>query len=207
MKTKEIKKIIQGITASIDQDNIDTDMIIPKDYIKGVSSKKLGKHLFSYLRYNKNNTPNNDFVLNDPIFSQSKILLCGRNFGCGSSREHAVWSLKDYGIEAIIAPSFAEIFYQNSIRNFLLLATVDQKTYKNLVTYVKSGQLLKIDISKSLIITNEFLTTFYLREADKEFLLNGEDELTIALKHKIHIKKFEDKHKKHYPWIFLEEIT
>ncbi|WP_375332157.1 3-isopropylmalate dehydratase small subunit [Candidatus Tisiphia endosymbiont of Temnostethus pusillus] len=204
MTTKAIKEIIQGLTACIDQDNIDTDMIIPKDYIKGVSSKKLGKHLFSYLRYNKDHTLNKDFILNDQTFSQSKILVCGKNFGCGSSREHAVWALKDFGIEAVIAPSFADIFYQNSIRNFLLLVTVDQHTYNNLVTYAKSRQLLKIDVGKSTILTTEFLASFQLKESDKKFLLKGEDELSIVLKYQVQIKKFEEEYKKNYPWITLE---
>lgn len=196
-----LKNDIGGIVANIDQDNIDTDTIIPGDFIKGVGSKKLGSKLFAYLRYDDKGNPNKDFILNQSGFSQANILLSKNNFGCGSSREHAVWALKDFGIEVIIAISFSDIFYQNCIRNFILPITVCKDVYSRLKKYTKKGDKIKIDTKNSRIYSTNFICSFNIKKSDMESVIKRENEMVRALKYQDNIREFQDNYNIKYPWV------
>lgn len=196
-----LKNDIGGIVVNIDQDNIDTDTIIPGDFIKGVGSKKLGSKLFAYLRYDDKGNPNKDFILNQSGFSQANILLSKNNFGCGSSREHAVWALKDFGIEVIIAISFSDIFYQNCIRNFILPITVSKDVYSRLKKYTKKGDKIKIDTKNSRIYSTNFICSFNIKKSDMESVIKRENEIVRALKYQDNIREFQDNYNIKYPWV------
>lgn len=195
-----IKNNIKGIVANIDQDNIDTDTIIPSDFIKGVGSKKLGKHLFSYLRYDNEGKPNQNFILNQNKFSNANIILSKNNFGCGSSREHAVWALRDFGIEIIIALSFSDIFYQNCIRNFLLPIVIDQNDYSKLKERSQKEENIRVDLENARILGSDFTCSFYIKKEDLGAVIKKENEITKALKYQEEIKKFQENYKIQYPW-------
>jgi 3-isopropylmalate/(R)-2-methylmalate dehydratase small subunit len=197
----KVNNYIEGIVANIDQDNIDTDKIIPGDFIKGIASKKLGTKLFAYLRYDEKGNPKQNFILNHSKFSKANIILSKNNFGCGSSREHAVWALKDFGIEVIIALSFSDIFYQNCIRNFLLPITVSSDDYSKLKIYVQKAEKIKIDINNSRILSNNFICSFEIKKVDMEIVIKKETEITKAFKYKDRIKKFQESYRVQYPWI------
>jgi len=172
--------------------NVDTDQIIPKQFLKLVQKSGFGKYLFYNWRYDENEQEKQNFILNDKKYRNSKILLTGQNFGCGSSREHAVWALKDYGFSVIIAPSFADIFYSNCFKNGILPIKVDENTIKKLN---EENLELEVDLEKQLLITNNQKIPFDIDAYQKKILLEGLDDIALTLQFEEKISEFEKKSK------------
>ncbi len=172
--------------------NVDTDQIIPKQFLKLVQKSGFGKYLFYNWRYDENEQEKQNFILNDKKYRNSKILLTGQNFGCGSSREHAVWALKDYGFSVIIAPSFADIFYSNCFKNGILPIKVDEKTIKKLN---EKNLELEVDLENQLLITNNQTIHFDIDPYQKKILLEGLDDIALTLQFEEKISEFEKKSK------------
>ncbi len=196
--------VIRGVAAPMFEANVDTDVIIPSREMKQVSKTGLSKGLFAGRRYMNFETReiNPSFVLNQPEFSSAVILLTDQNFGCGSSREHAVWALLEYGIQAIIAPSFGSIFYKNCINNGLLPATMDRSTVMNLVK--QSGSEFAISLSNQTItVAGQFSVTFDINESDKKLLMAGLDPIDQALTYSKEIEAFETARQTSHPWLVL----
>ena len=205
-----------GIVAPIDRPNVDTDSIIPKQYLKSIKRTGFGPNLFDDWRYldpgnpgdNHNNRRiNPDFVLNQDRYKDADILLARENFGCGSSREHAVWSLMEYGFRAIIAPSFAEIFYSNSFKNGFLPIVLDTKIIDQLFheTFSTEGYALMVDLENLIVITpdkNEII--FKVNANLQNMLLKGQDEIDNTLTYADDIRVFEQRRKQITPWLFQE---
>ena len=179
-----------GLAAPLLRDNIDTDQIIPSREMKTVSKTGLSDGLFAGQRYIKDREINPDFILNNELYDGATILLAGKNFGCGSSREHAVWALIDYGFRAVIAESFGEIFYNNSIRNGVLPIALNKADIAAL------GDIVSIDLTAQTV--GEI--SFDIAKSDKDMLLGGFDPIDMTLKHKAQIAKFFEKDKAARPW-------
>ena len=206
-------KVIQGQAIPFTQSNIDTDAIIPKQYLKSIKKSGFGPFLFDSLRYlepgdlNSTNDRkvNPDFILNISPFKTGNIIVANDNFGCGSSREHAVWALKDYGIEVVVSSSFADIFHRNSFKNSLLLICLSKDEIKLLLDDISSAKKynLTIDIQSQTISTpNHKVFNFDINPSDKERIILGYDDIGITLKHSSKIKEYEKKMKTIKPWIF-----
>lgn len=206
-------KIIKGQAIPFTQSNIDTDAIIPKQYLKSIKKSGFGPFLFDSLRYldpgdlstTSNRKVNPDFILNINPFKTGNIIVANDNFGCGSSREHAVWALKDYGIQAIISSSFADIFHRNSFKNSLLLICVSKEDIKVLLDDITDlvKYELTIDIQSQTIITpNDKTYNFDINPSDKERIILGYDDIGLTLKHKDKIQEYEAKMKIKKPWLF-----
>ena len=209
-------KIISGQVIPINQANIDTDAIIPKQYLKSINKSGFGKFLFDSLRYSRPGTLddyedrelNMDFILNKEPYNTGKILIANDNFGCGSSREHAVWAIKDFGIEAIISTSFADIFSRNSFKNGILLISVDKYILEKLFIEIESSRnyILSIDVlNQSITGPQNLMVRFEINESDKERIIHGYDDIAITLKRKSQIMEYEQKMKKNKPWLFNDE--
>ena len=194
--TMEKFNTLVGKAAYISLANIDTDMIIPKQYLKTIKRSGLGKYLFAERRYNVDGSIIDDFILNAQ--PDSKILLAGENFGCGSSREHAPWALLDFGIKAIIAPSFADIFYNNCFKNGILPIELPQSDIDNLSK--QSGEMI-IDLPSQSIQCGSSQYFFAIDEYRKEILLQGLDDIETMLKFESAILDFERKYFIKYPWL------
>ena len=195
---------LKSIPAYLPIINIDTDMIIPKQFLKTIKRTGLGKNLFFEMRYDDNGKEINDFVLNKDPYTNSKILIAGKNFGCGSSREHAVWALQEWGIKAIIGKSFGSIFYNNCIRNGLLAITLEEKIISGLIKNVEenpSDNHIFIDLIKCSIQCCENEIFFDIHEKDRSYLIEGLDEIEKVLIYKNNIDSFEADHKKIRPWL------
>lgn len=204
---------LKGLVAPLSRANIDTDAIIPKQFLKSIKRTGFGPHLFDAWRYldpdrgqNVNERrPNPEFVLNQPRYRGAKILLTGRNFGCGSSREHAPWAIKEYGFRVLIAPNFADIFFNNCFKNGLLPIVLNENQVEKLLVEVEknSGYELTVDLEKQVIITptNE-IVTFPIDSFHKYCLLNGLDEIGLTLNHTDKIKQFELVYREENPWLF-----
>ncbi len=190
-------KTITGIAAVLRINNIDTDMIIPKQFLKTITRVGLGSKLFYEMRY-KNNVLQEDFVLNKPEFKNAKFLLTGDNFGCGSSREHAPWALLDYGISCIIGESFADIFYNNCFENGIL-PIVLSKTEIDILCSANSE--ITVNLESKTIIQNGNIFVFEIDDFKRNCLLNGLDTIGLILKESDKILEFESKQKQEYPWI------
>jgi 3-isopropylmalate/(R)-2-methylmalate dehydratase small subunit len=188
----EAFKKIKTIVTPLDQINVDTDQIIPKQFLKLVKKSGFGKYLFYNWRYNENENPKQDFVLNDNKYQNSKILVTGENFGCGSSREHAVWALQDYGFSVIIAPSFGDIFYSNCFKNGVLPIQLEERMLEKLKH--KSGEL-EVDLENQLLKTNTEQIPFDINSYKKRILLEGLDDISQTLQLADKISEFE-KHSK-----------
>ncbi|PPI86639.1 3-isopropylmalate dehydratase small subunit [Candidatus Pantoea edessiphila] len=192
-----LKKLIQhtGIVAPLDIANVDTDAIIPKQFLHRISRIGFGKNLFHYWRYKdmSGKIPNLYFVLNKPEFKFASILLTRENFGCGSSREHAVWALVDFGFRIIIAPSFADIFYKNSINNQLLPIILKDKEIDEMFYLVNnnSGIMFSIDIKKSNIFTENNIYSFHIDKYHRECIVNGIDNIRLTLQYEPLISQYE----------------
>lgn len=206
-------KIVKGQAIPFTQSNIDTDAIIPKQYLKSIKKSGFGPFLFDSLRYldpgdlstTSNRKVNPDFILNINPFKTGNIIVANDNFGCGSSREHAVWALKDYGIQAIISSSFADIFHRNSFKNSLLLICVSKEDIKVLLDDITDlvKYELTIDIQSQTIKTpNDKTYNFDINPSDKERIILGYDDIGLTLKHKDKIQEYEAKMKIKKPWIF-----
>ena len=182
--------------------NVDTDMIIPKQFLKTIKRSGLGKNLFHELRYDPNGNLRNDFVLNWDPFKDAKILITGENFGCGSSREHAPWSLLDFGIKCIIAPSFADIFFNNCFKNGILPIKLEQNKVDILLSKANKKETLVIDLENQSITQEN--GEFYKFEVDKfrkKCLLEGLDDIALTLEKSKNINEYEDKIRNLTPWI------
>mgnify|MGYP001239686520 CR=1 FL=1 len=209
-------KIISGQVIPINQANIDTDAIIPKQYLKSINKSGFGKFLFDSLRYIRPGSLddyegrelNMDFILNKEPFNKGKILIANDNFGCGSSREHAVWAIKDFGIEAIISTSFADIFSRNSFKNGILLISVNKDVLEKLFKEIEKSRdfILSIDVfNQSITGPNNLMIKFKINESDKERIIHGYDDIAITLKRKNKIIEYEQNLKKNKPWLFNNE--
>jgi len=193
---------LKGIVASLPMINVDTDMIIPKQFLKTIKRSGLGKHLFHELRYDLNGNLRNDFVLNWDPYKNASILITGDNFGCGSSREHAPWSLLDFGIKCIIAPSFADIFFNNCFKNGILPIKLNQDSIDLLISRAEKKELLTIDLQNQRIIQEDGI--FEIFEVDsfrKRCLLEGLDDISLTLEKSLKIDEYESRFKTITPWI------
>ena len=182
--------------------NIDTDMIIPKQFLKTIKRTGLGKNLFFEMRYDDQGNEIKDFVLNQKPFSQSKILIAGKNFGCGSSREHAPWALLDFGITCVISSSYADIFYNNCFKNGILPIKIDEDKIKQISEYSIRKEEIKIDLNEQKIIFGNNEIKFDLDQFKKKCLIEGLDDIALSLEKSEKIETFEKKLKTSKPWIF-----
>lgn len=206
----------QGIVAPLDRSNVDTDLIIPKQFLKSIKRTGFGDNLFDELRYldegflgqDINKRPKNpDFVLNQARYAGASILLARKNFGCGSSREHAPWALNEYGFRTVIAPSFADIFYNNCFKNGMLPVILSEKDVDELFKecFANIGYQLTVDLENQKVISpsgKEY--SFEVDAFRKHCLLNGLDDIGLTLQHADDIKAFEEKAKQERPWVFKE---
>ncbi len=192
---------LKSIPAHMPILNIDTDMIIPKQFLKTIKRTGLGKNLFYEMRYDEKDNPIKDFILNKKPFNESKILLAGKNFGCGSSREHAPWALLDFGIKCVIAPSFADIFYNNCFKNGILPITLDEKNIQELADYSKREQNIEIKLESQEILYGNKVVKFDLDSFKKKCLLEGLDDIALSLKKSASIQSYEIKIKNSKPWL------
>ena len=181
--------------------NIDTDMIIPKQFLKTIKRTGLGKSLFYEMRYDEKGKLINKFILNNDPYTQSKILIAGKNFGCGSSREHAPWALLDFGIRCVISSSFADIFYNNCFNNGILPITLEEKSVQELSEYSKRREEIEINLKDQSILYGNKKLSFDIESAKKKRLLEGLDNIGLSLKKIPSIEKFENSMKKIKPWI------
>jgi 3-isopropylmalate/(R)-2-methylmalate dehydratase small subunit len=189
-----------GVVAPLDRANVDTDQIIPKQFLKRIERTGFGKFLFYDWRYlSDGKTPNPEFELNAPELAGATILLAGRNFGCGSSREHAPWALSDYGFRALIAPSFADIFYNNCFKNGILPVTLPEETVGELFAraHEQPRYILAVDLeSQTISDEHGFRTSFTIDPFRKHCLMNGLDDIGLTLEHEPDITAFEEKRPK-----------
>ncbi len=185
-------KKIKTIVTPLDQVNVDTDQIVPKQFLKLVQKSGFGKYLFFNWRYDENENQKQDFILNDKKYQNSKILVTGENFGCGSSREHAVWALQDYGFSVIIAPSFADIFYSNCFKNGILPIKLEEKIVEKLKN--ESGEL-EVDLENQTLKTNFEQISFEIDTHKKKILLEGLDDISQTLQFEDKISDFEKQSK------------
>ena len=193
---------LKSVPAYLPIVNIDTDMIIPKQFLKTIKRTGLGKNLFFEMRYDDNGKEINEFVLNQNPFNNSKILIAGKNFGCGSSREHAPWALLDFGITCVISSSFADIFYSNCFKNGILPIILDEEKIKELSEYAKRKEEIFVDLNEEKIIFGNSETKFKVDSFKKKCLLEGLDDIALSLKKSEKIKTVEEDLKDKKPWIF-----
>jgi 3-isopropylmalate/(R)-2-methylmalate dehydratase small subunit len=205
---------LEGLVAPLDRANVDTDAIIPKQFLKSIKRSGFGPNLFDAWRYLDQGAPgmdnskrplNPDFVLNQPRYRGAQILLARENFGCGSSREHAPWALMDYGFRAVVAPSYADIFFNNSFKNGLLPVVLTADAVDRLFreTMAAPGYKLTIDLERQTVSTPSGQTLrFEIDAFRKHCLLNGLDEIGLTLQHAEEIKVFEARHRAAQPWLF-----
>ena len=193
--------ILKGIPANLPMINIDTDKINPKQFLKTIKRTGLGKSLFFEMRYDLNGNKIKEFVLNKEPYNNSSILLAGKNFGCGSSREHAPWALLDFGIRCVISPSFADIFYNNCFKNGMLPIALDQKKIDELIQYSERKESIEINLTEQEIIFGNKRIKFEVDPFKKKCLLNGLDDIAMSLEQSQKISSYEDKIKKNKPWM------
>ena len=193
---------IKSIPAYLPIVNIDTDMIIPKQFLKTIKRTGLGKNLFFELRYDEKGNEIKDFILNQKPYNSSKILISGKNFGCGSSREHAPWALLDFGITCVISSSYADIFYNNCFKNGILPIILNEENIKELSEYSNRKEEISIDLREQKIIYGNNEVGFDIDPFKKKCLLEGLDDIALSLEKLEHINSFEKKLKKNKPWVF-----
>ena len=194
-------KNLKSIPAYLSLMNIDTDMIIPKQFLKTIKRTGLGKSLFYEMRYDESGKTIKDFILNNEPYSKSKILLAGKNFGCGSSREHAPWALLDFGIRCVISSSYADIFYNNCFNNGILPIKVEENIVQELSQYSKRKEEIEINLNEQNILYGNKKLTFDIESAKKKRLLEGLDNIALSLKKIPKVEEFENSLKKTKPWI------
>ena len=210
---KSISNIFSGEAVFLDKANVDTDQVIPKQFLKSIKRTGFGPNLFDAWRYldkgdlNSDNSKrklNPDFVLNHDLYKSCNILITRENFGCGSSREHAVWALTDYGFTTIIAPSFADIFKNNAYKNGLLLIEIGKEKIDEIFIQITEKKIINIevDVHNKFIYLEEKQIPFELDDFKKKFLLDGIDEVGFTLQHQNKIEDFEKNYKKTVPWLF-----
>ena len=194
-------KTIKSIPAYLSIINIDTDMIIPKQFLKTIKRTGLGKNLFYEMRYNEKGNPIEDFILNTKPFNESKILIAGKNFGCGSSREHAPWALIDFGITCVISSSYADIFYNNCFKNGILPIILPDTKIKELSDYSKRKEEITVNLEEQKITYGNNEITFEIDQFKKKCLLEGLDDIALSLEKNPKITEFEKKLVTNKPWI------
>ena len=195
---------LTGIAAHLPMINVDTDMIIPKQFLKTIERTGLGKHLFDEMRYTPDGKEIADFVLNKPAYRKAQILVAGENFGCGSSREHAPWALLDFGIKVVMAPSFADIFYNNCFKNGILPIVLPQAEIDKLLDDASRGSnaVVSVDLEKQEIRGPDGgCIKFDIDAFRKQCLLNGWDDIGLTLRHKDKIAQFEERRRVSMPWL------
>ena len=199
-----MKKFIslKSIPAYLPIVNIDTDMIIPKQFLKTIKRTGLGKNLFHEMRYDNDGNTINEFILNKKPFDNSKILIAGNNFGCGSSREHAPWALLDFGITCVISTSYADIFYNNCFKNGILPIILEEDKIKELAEYSKRKEEIEVNLSDEKIIYGNNEISFKIEPFKKKCLLEGLDDIALSLEKSSNIQEFEKKLKSSKPWVF-----
>ena len=193
--------ILEGIPAYLPMMNIDTDMIIPKQFLKTIKKTGLGKSLFFEMRYDDNEKKIEEFVLNKIPYNNSPILIAGKNFGCGSSREHAPWALLDFGIKCVISTSFADIFYNNCFKNGMLPIILDEQKIQELVQYFERKESIEINLSEQEIKFGNKIIQFEIDLFKKKCLLNGSDDIALSLENVKKISSYENEIRKNKPWI------
>ena len=193
--------ILKSIPANLSIMNVDTDMIIPKQFLKTIKRSGLGKSLFFEMRYDEHGKEINDFVLNKEPYNKSSILLAGKNFGCGSSREHAPWALLDFGIKCIISTSFADIFYNNCFKNGMLPIVLDQKQLEELIENSKRKEIIEINLLEQKIKLGSKTISFEIDAFKKKCLLNGLDDIALSLEKSDKISSYEKNIQKTKPWM------
>ena len=194
-------KNIKSIPTYLPLINIDTDMIIPKQFLKTIKRSGLGKSLFYEMRFDEKGNPIKNFILNNDPYKNSKILISGKNFGCGSSREHAPWALLDFGIKCVISPSFADIFYNNCFKNGMLPIILNEKKIEELIQYSKRKESIEINLTKQEILFGNKKIEFKIDPFKKKCLLNGLDDIAMTLERSKKISSYENHAKKNKPWI------
>ena len=193
---------LKSIPAYLPIVNIDTDMIIPKQFLKTIKRTGLGKNLFYEMRYDNEGKEIKEFILNQPPFNQSKILITGKNFGCGSSREHAPWALSDFGITCVISSSYADIFYNNCFKNGILPIAISDDKIKQISEYSTRKEEILVDLYEQKITFGNNEIMFELDPFKKKCLIEGLDDIALSLEKSEKINSFEEKLKKIKPWIF-----
>ena len=193
---------IKSVPAYLPIVNIDTDMIIPKQFLKTIKRTGLGKNLFFELRYDEKGNEIKDFILNQKPYNSSKILISGKNFGCGSSREHAPWALLDFGITCVISSSYADIFYNNCFKNGILPIILNEENIKELSEYSNRKEEISIDLREQKIIYGNNEVGFDVDPFKKKCLLEGLDDIALSLEKSDEINSFENELKNKKPWIF-----
>ena len=206
----------KGKAVPLNRDNIDTDQIIPKQFLKSIKKSGFGPNLFDAWRYEDEGFPgqdiserkiNKEFILNQEKFLNSDILISKKNFGCGSSREHAVWSLMDFGFKVVIAESFADIFYNNCFNNGLLPISLSSEKITNLLNLAEERKEIEIDLHNQIIFSEDNeIANFEIDPFRKKCILDGLDEIGLSLTHAMDIKEFEKKREVESPWIFRNKI-
>ena len=193
---------LKSIPAYLPIVNVDTDMIIPKQFLKTIKRTGLGKNLFYEMRYDNSGKEINDFILNQNPFNKSKILIAGKNFGCGSSREHAPWALLDFGITCVISSSYADIFYNNCFKNGILPITITDEEIKEISDYSKRKEEISINLLDQKIVFGNKEIKFEIDGFKKKCLIEGLDDIALSLEKSVKITDYENKLKLSKPWIF-----
>ena len=193
---------LKSIPAYLPIVNIDTDMIIPKQFLKTIKRTGLGKNLFFEMRYDDDGNEIKDFSLNNEPFNNSKILIAGNNFGCGSSREHAPWALLDFGITCVISSSYADIFYSNCFKNGILPIILEEEKIKELSEYSNRKEEISVDLNEQKIVYGNNETKFDIDPFKKKCLLEGLDDIALSLEKSTQIDTYEKRLKENKPWIF-----
>ena len=192
---------LKSIPANLPMMNVDTDMIIPKQFLKTIKRSGLGKSLFFEMRYDEQEKKISDFILNTEPYNKSSILLTGKNFGCGSSREHAPWALLDFGIKCVISPSFADIFYNNCFKNGMLPIVLDQKQLEELIEYSERKEAIEINLPEQKIKLENKIISFEVDAFRKKCLLDGLDDISLSLEKSNKITSYEKNIQKNKPWL------
>ena len=193
---------IKSIPAYLPIVNIDTDMIIPKQFLKTIKRTGLGKNLFFEMRYDQSGKEIDDFILNNSPYNNSKILIAGKNFGCGSSREHAPWALMDFGITCVISSSYADIFYNNCFKNGILPITISEDQIKEISEYSNRKEEISVNLPEQTISFGNKEIKFEIDQFKKKCLIEGLDDIALSLEKSEKIVSYENKIKKAKPWIF-----
>ena len=196
---------LKSIPAYLSLQNIDTDMIIPKQFLKTIKRTGLGKSLFYEMRYDENGKIIKDFILNQEPYNKSKILLAGKNFGCGSSREHAPWALSDFGIKSVISSSFADIFYNNCFKNGILPIKISEEKVLELSDYSKRQEEIEINLEKQEIYFGNNVLQFELDQFKKKCLIEGLDDIDLSMKKVEQIDNYEKTINTNKPWMLRNE--
>ena len=196
---------LKSIPSYLSLQNIDTDMIIPKQFLKTIKRTGLGKSLFYEMRYDENGKINGDFILNKDPYNKSKILIAGKNFGCGSSREHAPWALSDFGIKCIISSSFADLFYNNCFKNGILPIKIDEQIAIELSEYSKRKEEIEINLQNQEIKFGNKIQKFEIDRFKKKCLIEGLDDIALSMEKISKIDNFEKKLTSDRPWLLIND--